>query len=227
MKKQLVWDLPVRLFHWLLVIALVAQWVTAEMMDNAMDIHFYIGYFLLGLILFRVIWGIFGPRYARFSNFVKGPGETLNYARALAQKKPPGFTGHNPVGGLMVIATLLIVALQGVSGLFITDDVFSNGPYYGQVSQETEKLMSWLHHNLFNAIMAIAAIHIVAIVVYQRILKYDLVKPMLTGKKETSHQNGITSSKLVLALVIALLVAGFVYWLVFMAPPPIEDEYFY
>ena len=227
MKKLLVWDLPVRLFHWLLVAGLVGQWITAELLDDAMDLHFYIGYFLLGLIIFRILWGIAGTRYARFVDFVKGPVKTFQYAQALAKRNPPSYTGHNPVGGLMVMATLLVVGLQAISGLFITDDVFANGPYYGQVSQETEKLMGWLHHNLFDLIMAIAAIHIVAILFYQIILQYDLVKPMLTGKKNVEESQAISHSKILLAIILVAIVAAFVYWLAFVAPPPPAEDYFY
>ncbi|MFT2091748.1 cytochrome b/b6 domain-containing protein [Paraglaciecola sp. 2405UD69-4] len=227
MQKQLVWDLPVRLFHWLLVICIFAQWFTVEVLEDATDIHFYIGYFTLGLIIFRLIWGIVGTTYAKFSSFLASPKTMLAYLKSLGNKNHSPTIGHNSVGGLMLPAVLLLVGLQATSGLFITDDIINEGPYYASASDTIKSYMMWLHHNIFNVLLGLIAIHLLAIFYYRFALKHDLISPMFTGKKVVKPADAITSSKLLLAVIIAVLVASFVYWLVAINPPVVELDYYY
>ncbi|WP_289029767.1 cytochrome b/b6 domain-containing protein [uncultured Paraglaciecola sp.] len=227
MQKFLVWDLPVRLFHWLLVICIFAQWFTVEILEDATDIHFYIGYFTLGLIIFRLIWGIVGTTYARFSNFMAGPKSMLAYLKSLTTKEHTPTVGHNSVGGWMLPAVLLLVGLQATSGLFITDDIINEGPYYASASDAIKGYMMWLHHNIFNALLALIVVHLLAIFYYRFILKHDLISPMFSGKKEVKSIEAIPSSRLLLAAVMAMLVATFVYWLVAINPPVVEVDYYY
>ena len=124
MKKNLVWDIPVRLFHWLLVLCLLGQWITAEVLENAMDIHFYIGYFTLGLIIFRLIWGFVGTKYAKFSSFMAGPKAILAYLKSVKSKQHILSIGHNALGGLLLPAVIILVGLQAISGLFTTDEMY-------------------------------------------------------------------------------------------------------
>jgi cytochrome b len=226
MEKRTVWDIPTRLFHWLLVACIFGQWLTAEILENAIQWHFYIGYFTLGLILFRVFWGIIGTHYARFSQFIKGPVAVLKYAATLPKANSPAHAGHNPMGGWMVIAMMLLIAVQGISGLFITDDIFSNGPYYDAVSESTRDLMSFIHHKGFNIILAAVVLHIVAIAFYTRFKKQHLVPAMIHGKKETAEA-GISSSRLLLAIIVALVTALIMYYLIFVAPPAPAEEFYY
>lgn len=225
MTKKLVWDVPTRLFHWLLVFSIVGQWVTAELLDDAMQIHFYLGYFTLGLIVFRLIWGIVGTRYAKFSQFVTSPTTVAAYGKTLADKNSASHTGHNPLGGYAVVAMLLLIAIQGVSGLFIWDEVFLEGPYYSAVSEATVDVMNTLHHKVFTAIKIIVGVHIAAIVFYAVYKKQKLVPAMVHGKKDTKAP-GIDNSQLLLALVIALMSALIIYLGVdVLAPEPEWDEY--
>ncbi|MEW9798292.1 cytochrome b/b6 domain-containing protein [Alteromonas sp. CYL-A6] len=227
MPQTRIWDIPTRLFHWLLVACIVAQYVTAEWLDDAMQLHFQIGYFTLGLIIFRVLWGIVGTHYARFSSFVRSPAAVIGYAKTLTDKNSPAYAGHNPLGGYAVLLLLLMVALQAVSGLFMTDDVFLDGPYRHLVSDTTLEVMNWLHHNVFNLLIAVIALHVVAIGYYARYKQQPLVPAMLHGKKPVSSP-GIPSSRLLLAIVVALITAGLVYYALFVAPPaPAADELFY
>lgn len=226
-QNRLVWDLPTRLFHWLLVASLFVQWLTAEVLDNAMQWHAYAGYFTLGLILFRMVWGFIGTRYAKFSNFLASPARIHKYAKSLYSGAPDSFTGHNPLGGLIVPAVLFIVGLQAVSGLFLSDDVLFTAPYNGVAAPETEKLMGWLHHRLFNVILVIGGIHVLAIIGYKVFFKKALVKAMLSGKKDVEAGQQITHSKLTIALIVAALIAGAVYWLVGVAPPEVSDDFYY
>jgi len=227
MKKNLVWDIPVRLFHWLLVLCLLGQWLTAEVLEDAMDIHFYIGYFTLGLIIFRLIWGFVGTKYSKFTSFISGPKIMLAYLRSIISKQHTLSIGHNSVGGLILPAVIILVGLQAISGLFTSDDIVYSGPYYGSANVELQQWMQWLHHNVFNVLLAIIALHLLAIAWYLIFLKHNLIQPMLDGKKAVALKDGITHSQILKAILIICLVALFVYWLVEINPPPIEDDYYY
>ena len=124
---HLVWDLPTRVFHWWLTLSLVASWITAEAGFEWTQWHIYLGYCALGLVLFRLMWGVVGTRHARFGSFLRGPFQVIRYARTLPEASAPAYAGHNPLGGWMVILLLLLVAVQAVTGLFISDDVFFAG----------------------------------------------------------------------------------------------------
>jgi cytochrome b len=226
MKKYLVWDIPVRLFHWLLVLCLFGQWLTTEVLENSMDIHFYIGYFTLGLIIFRLLWGLFGTRYSKFSSFIAGPKAIISYLRSLTSKQKNYTTGHNPLGGLLLPAVLILVGLQAISGLFTSDDIVSAGPYYDSANSAIQQWMQWLHKNIFDVLMSLVVIHLLAIIWYRLGLKHDLITPMLTGQKIVDASKGITHSKLVKALILAIVVGIFVYWLVEINPPPLEEYYY-
>ncbi|RDV24580.1 cytochrome B [Alteromonas aestuariivivens] len=226
MKKQLIWDLPIRLFHWLLVVSLLGQYVTAEILKDAMQWHFYLGYFTLGLMLFRLLWGFIGPQHARFSNFLKGPGAVLHYTKTLFSAESTPYTGHNPVGGWVVVLMLSIVTTQAISGLFLSDDVFMDGPYFHAVSETTQKLMNSIHHQLFNLLLLVIALHVAAIIFYTLVKKQPLASSMVHGKKATPEP-GIPSSKLLLALILAALSAAAIFYLVVVAPPLPADDGFY
>ena len=226
-KKVLVWDIPVRLFHWLLVLCLCGQWFTAEVLEDAMEIHFYIGYFTLGLVLFRLIWGFIGTKYAKFTSFVAGPKSMLAYLKGITQRNHVFSVGHNSVGGLLLPAVILLVGLQAISGLFTSDDIFYSGPYSNSASSEIQQCMQWLHHNIFNILLVIIGLHLLAIFGYLVCLKHNLISPMLNGKKPIPQKDGITDSQLIKAVFVVVVVAMFVYWLVAINPPPIDDSYFY
>lgn len=226
MKKHLVWDLPVRIFHWLLVICLIAQWLTAEVLEDMLYIHFYIGYFTLSLIIFRFFWGFVGSRYAKFSSFLAGPKAIYAYLSALVSKKTHSSIGHNPLGGLLLPAILLLVGAQAISGLFTTDDILSEGPYYSNASSAVQNIMQWLHHNVYLIIVALVVLHLVAIAWYRLVLKNDLIGPMLHGQKAVPKSEGISHSHLFRALILAIIVGIFVYWLVAINPPPVEAYYY-
>lgn len=227
MEKVLIWDLPTRAFHWLLVVSLIAQYVTAEWLDNAIQWHFYIGYFTLFLITFRVMWGIIGTEHARFASFVKGPRAVWRYAKTLFDKDSPESLGHNPLGGWFVIVMLLLVAVQAISGLYMTDDVFLDGPYRQLADEETLAIMSTIHHVAFDALLYVIGLHIAAVVFYTIYKKQKLVPPMINGAKET-RDLGIFHSRMRLALVVAIVAAAIVYVAIEVYPPtPGAGEYYY
>jgi cytochrome b len=224
---RLIWDLPLRLFHWSFVVTILALWYTAEQGSDLVDIHMLLGYVALGLLIFRVLWGFIGPKHARFSQFIPSPKQLINYLRNKDVNEQSA--GHNPLGALMVVLMILLVSTQAISGLFINDDVFSAGPYNSVVPADIEKIMSFLHHNTFDLTLIAIGLHIGAILYYALIKKLNLVTPMITGKKEghlVDKSAEIPHSKLWRALIVAIFCIGFIYWLVVINAPVIEDFYY-
>jgi cytochrome b len=217
-ERRLVWDLPLRLFHWLLVLSLGALWATGEAGFDYMQYHMYLGYWTLGLIVFRLIWGFVGPKHARFSSFVTGPTGLWRYARGLAAGTMIQSVGHNPLGGISVIVMLVLVAFQITTGLFATDDILWTGPYNGAVDSDTAEKLTSLHHLNFNIILAAVALHIMAIAFYFLFKKQNLVGAMVHGKKLVPEHEAITKSEIVKAVIVIALSAALVYWLIAAAP---------
>jgi len=226
-KKHLIWDLPLRLFHWCFALTVFGCWYTAEQGADLVEIHMQLGFVTLGLILFRIIWGLIGTTHARFVQFIPSPKRLVHYLTPSKTNKIS--PGHNPLGALMVVVMIVLVLAQAVSGLFINDDIFSAGPYYGTLSKDGEKLMFFIHHNVFDFMIAAIILHIAAISYYWLIKKQNLILPMITGKKsdkQVKPTDAISHSKLLLAIFIVLLCAVFMYWLVIINVPIVE-EYFY
>ena len=214
-KNIRVWDWPVRLFHWLLLALCILSWASAEIGGNAMQYHFWSGYTILGLLLFRIMWGLAGSDTARFVNFLRGPSAVLAYARTLFKPSHRATLGHNPLGGWSVAALLSTLATQTISGLFSNDDIANEGPLYHLISKDTSDLISVVHKGAFNVLVALVVLHIAAIIFYRVKHRENLLKPMLNGDKEV-HEN-IPAPKQKspwLALVFALAAAGVVYGVV-------------
>lgn len=222
-ERRLVWDLPLRLFHWLFAASILASWGTAQLGFTWMQWHIYLGYWMMGLLIFRVIWGFVGPRHARFASFLKGPVTVWRYARALrgsaAAARSPG---HNPLGGLMVLLMLLLAGIQAASGLFATDDIAYAGPFNPSVSDATAATLTRLHHLNFNFIWAAMALHVATIAYYAWVKHENLVPAMLTGWKPAEAVpagQAITSSELWKALLVAAASTALVYGILSQAPP--------
>lgn len=212
-----VWDISIRLFHWSLVAGIGFMWFSGEEGGNIMVWHVYIGYGMLGLILYRIIWGVVGSPYARFSSFLKGPKNTLIYLKGFLQGKAHDYPGHNPLGGWMVMVLLLLVLIQGLTGLFSSDDIFTEGPFYSFVSSKTADFLTSIHHLNFNLLLAAIALHISAVAYHGIIRKEPLVKSMLTGKKimhQPSSEN--THPNYIAMLITASIAAGIVSLLVYL-----------
>jgi cytochrome b len=226
-EKRLVWDLPTRLFHWLLVASMIGSYFTAEAGSPTMRWHMYLGYWTLGLVLFRILWGFVGPKHARFSSFFK-PGRIGHYVRTLLNRDSAPSVGHNPLGGVFVVVMLLLVACQAISGLFISDDIIWSGPWNPAVSGDTVKRLHALHFLNFDILMWVVGVHVAAIVFYALYKRQNLVGPMLSGRKPAdlvAASEAIGHSQLLKALIIALICAAVVYAVLAFAPPPVEDFY--
>ena len=228
-ERRLVWDLPLRLFHWLFAGSVLASWATAQLGVSWMKWHLRLGYWMMGLLVFRILWGLTGPRHARFSSFLKGPRRMWRHARELTSAgRLVNSVGHNPLGGLMVIFMLLLAVLQVGTGLFATDDITWSGPYNPSVSGATAKLLTSIHHINFNVIWLAIALHMAAILFYALVKQDNLVPAMLTGWKPAEAvpaDQAIDSSELWKAAVVIAIAAGFVYWVLSCAPPPADDTF--
>jgi len=151
-----------------------------------MQLHFYGGYFALGLILFRIVWGLIGTYHARFSTFLCSPLTAMAYLRGKSDTQV--YLGHNPAGAYSVLAILAVMLSQSVSGLFMTDDIFLNGPYYGVLDGAFDDIMSYIHHNAITVMWVLIALHVLAITYYTLVKKQALIPAMLHGKKERKNE---------------------------------------
>jgi len=215
-KTVQVWDLPIRMFHWVLVLLVTISFITAKIGGNAMQYHVWSGETILALLLFRLIWGFIGSPSARFAHFVRGPGAAWHYARRLIGPNPERHLGHNPLGGWSIVAMLLALALQAITGLFATDDIATQGPLYRLVSDATAGQLTAIHLFNIDVILALVALHILAVLFYLLVKKDNLVTPMITGRKP--WQDPIApqtqTPPIWVALSIAALSAAAVYLLV-------------
>ena len=211
-----VWDLPTRLFHWALVVCVIGQIVTANVGGNWMNWHLRLGYTVLTLLLFRLVWGFVGGHWSRFSSFLYAPSAVLNYLRGHA--RPEHRVGHNPLGAFSVFGLLIILLLQVGSGLFSDDEIAFTGPLVSLVSGEAVGLATSYHKNVGKFILiGLVALHLLAIVFYRIAKKEVLVRPMIVGDKHVPtavpSARDSTQSRL-LALGVLCLCALAVYLLV-------------
>jgi cytochrome b len=199
----LVWDWPLRVFHWSLVLAVAGSFATHYAGIEWFDWHRRCGYAVAVLAGFRLAWGFVGPRYSRFSSFLRGPGVVIEHLRG-RQPYPPA--GHNPVGAVSVLAFLGSLAVQVGTGLYANDEIANAGPFYGWVTQATSNRLTALHDLNSSILIALIAAHLVAIAWYEW-RRLGLVRAFWTGRKAGAE--GIRSSRggLALVIVIALVVA--------------------
>jgi cytochrome b len=178
-----VWDLPVRLFHWLLVLLVAFQLVSGNIGGNLMRWHMLAGYAILTLVLFRLAWGVAGSTTARFSHFLAGPRAALEFGRRLLSRAPAPHAGHNPIGGWMVIALLGALAVQAGTGLFANDDIATEGPLAALVSKATSDRMTAIHHATYAVLLVLIALHVCAVLYHWLVKKEDLIGAMFSGAK--------------------------------------------
>ena len=213
--RVLVWDLPTRLFHWLLLITVILSFVTGNIGGIIMEYHMLSGYAILVLLIFRLLWGFVGSRTARFSSFVKGPATVLSHVAGLLQRKTETpYLGHNPLGGWSIVAMLLVLFVQVATGLFASDDILTEGPLYVWVGKETSNLLTWVHLINRFVLVALIAIHIFAVFFYFFFKHENLIGPMITGMKRWHAAVETTVGSNLLAAAIFGLATLAVYILV-------------
>jgi cytochrome b len=216
-----VWDFPVRIVHWLLVVGIAGSYATHKAGIEYFRYHLWFGYLVVVLATFRLIWGVVGTRHARFWNFLRGPVATARYLAGLVRGTSDSHAGHNPLGGWMVMLLLLALFAQGVTGLFANDEIFNTGPLYAYISDDLSlKLTSW-HRRLFDWILIAVALHVVAVLGYLLFKKTNLIAPMFSGRKPqhaVPENEAISSSRLWAAALVLAGVVATLGWLVMNAP---------
>lgn len=207
-----VWDIYTRLFHWLLVIGIGYQYYSAKISNTSIDNHALVGYGLLGLIIWRVLWGFVGPNPVRFSHFVPSPKNLFRYLRT--QPKPI-YASHNPLGAFAVLLFLLMIALQSISGLFMTDDILFSGVLYGWLDDSINNAIQWFHNNSFNGLIALITLHVIAVIVHAKTSEPYIIKAMFHGKKPKHNYAVRHTLKLHLTCALCIVISALkVYLLV-------------
>jgi cytochrome b len=214
-----VWDLPTRVFHWVLAAAVVGSVASAKIGGNAMAWHYRFGYLILGLLVFRLAWGLVGGRWARFASFVYGPASTLRYLRGRALQDDRFDVGHSPVGALSVFALLLVLVVQVGTGLVSFDDIEQvGGPLNRFVAEATSmKALGWHKSAGQVLVISLVLLHVAAVLFYLLAKRRNLIGPMWHGDKplaDASLAARDTARERVVAAVIALACAGLVAWVV-------------
>jgi cytochrome b len=206
-----VWDVPTRLFHWSLVILFAFSWWSGEQGGSWMRFHFWSGYAILTLVLFRIAWGLVGSRTARFSDFLKGPRAGLHHLGELLRPGKTSDIGHNPVGGWMVLLLLVLLVVQTVTGLFAEDRELNAGPLSLWVSQKTSHLLTEIHETVVNILLLLIGAHVVAVLAYLVFKRDNLIGAMFSGRKQLQLAPGqeprMASPYLALALVVVCALA--------------------
>lgn len=209
-----IWDLPTRIFHWALAIFVVALVVTAKVGGNAMEWHFRFGYSMLALLVFRIVWGLIGGRWSRFTAFVYSPARVMRYLRGAGH--PDDSVGHSPLGALSVFGLLGVLIAQVASGLLSDDEIAFSGPLTRFVSNATVNLATGYHKEIGQfLVLGLVALHILAIIFYVVVRKQTLVKPMVIGDKplpattKPSRDDAVSRAA---ALVVFALSASLAWW---------------
>ena len=201
----LVWDFPVRIFHWLLVVSFAGAWLSSESEAWQM-IHYAFGYTAVVLILFRIVWGIVGTRYARFSQFIKGPAETMHHLKSLLVGKQHSGAGHNPAGALAMISLMILILLIGLTG-------------YWSIKEFLGDFMSGAHETISDLAFIVVVIHIAAAIMMSFMQKENLVRSMVTGKKQGTPEQAIRYPMYVIGVGLAF-AWGYSFYLVMSGSLP-------
>lgn len=180
-----VWDLGVRVFHWLLVALVAGLWVTATSDGDWMAVHQWLGVTVITIVFTRIVWGFVGSETARFSSFLVGPKSVGRYLkRFICSEDDVAFVGHNPAGGWSVMLLLSFLVFQALTGLFSNDDIFFDGPLAGVVGKDLSDVITGLHQQLFDILMILIGVHVAAVIVHLVFKRDNLIRPMVSGVKK-------------------------------------------
>lgn len=204
-RRILVWDAPVRVFHWLAVLCFAGAWLTAES-ERLRLVHVSLGYTLAGLVVFRLLWGLIGTRHARFANFVRGPAAVGRYVAALLRGRPEHHVGHNPAGALAIVALLGLSLVVGLTGWATYNDLVGGW-------------MEELHEGAASAMLAVVVLHVIGVVVSSRLHRENLVAAMVSGRKPGPPGAAAGGARRGVAIILLVTVAAF-WWLQWQSAPP-------
>jgi cytochrome b len=194
-ERVLVWDVPTRMFHWLLVLSFVGAFLTAES-ERYRDVHVMLGYTLLGLLAFRLLWGFFGTRYAQFRSFLFKPSELAAYLSSLVKGRVAHYVGHNPAGSVAIWLLLALGIASAVTGVLLFQDIGGD-------------MLEELHEGLSFAMLAVVAVHVAGVVVSGIMHGENLVRAMITGLKEARPDEGVNRSHAWLGVIMLVTVVSF------------------
>lgn len=202
--KILVWDAPVRVFHWLMVLSFAGAYLTAES-ERWRLVHVSLGYTLGGLVAFRLVWGLLGTRYARFASFVRGPAAVMRYLSSIVRGRPEHHVGHNPAGALAIVLLLLLSLVTVATGWANYNDL--GGDWLEE-----------LHEVAANFMLLVVGVHVAGVVLASWLHRENLVRAMLNGRKDGAPSEGIRWTWRPLALLLLAAVLGF-WWLQWQSAP--------
>lgn len=206
--RTLVWDAPVRIFHWLMVASFAVAWLTSES-ERWQLVHVTAGYTMAGLVAFRIVWGVIGTRHARFSDFVRSPWKAIDYLVSLADRRPQRHTGHNPAGGLAILALITLAALTALTG-------------WANYNEIAGHWMEEVHEVLASTMLGLVVLHVAAVVISSVLHRENLVAAMIHGRKPVPPAEGIRRPWRSVAAVLLMGVLGF-WWLQWQSAPPPEQ----
>jgi cytochrome b len=193
--RILVWDLPTRWFHWLLAASFAGAWLTSES-ERYSDLHVMLGYTLLGLIAFRLVWGFAGSRHARFKDFAYSPAKVVQYLKSLVSGKPEHYLGHNPAGAVAIFLLLALGLATGITGWLTYNEI--GGEWFEDV-----------HEFFANSMLIVVGVHIAGVIVSSFLHRENLARSMVTGYKQGEAAAAIRSKRGIAALLLVAAVAGF------------------
>ncbi|MES1146910.1 MAG: cytochrome b/b6 domain-containing protein [Solimonas sp.] len=225
-ERPKVWDLPLRLTHWLLALAVVGAFVTNKLGINYFRYHVWCGYTVIVLVLFRIIWGLIGSYHARFRNFIRSPSTVIQYIRDEARGRSAPHVGHNPLGAVMVVTLLAALLVQAVTGLFGNDEIFNVGPLYGYVNNELSLKLTSFHRKWFYWLIAAITIHVLAVIAHHIFRRENLVGAMISGHKShvtTPPNEDARHARVWLAAVMIAVISLLLWWVVTHAPIATND----
>jgi cytochrome b len=206
--KVVIWDLPLRIFHWSLFISVLTSIVSGLIGGMAMTLHFFSGYCIMSLLIFRWLWGFIGGYHARFLNFVAGPRRVLDYLREGSEHEE---LGHNPLGSWSVVALLYVLTMQVISGLFANDEIFNEGPLANYISDHQSTIITYYHTSIgLPLLYGLVGLHIAAILYYSIIKDKNLIVPMFDGVKnvDPAHPKRYPSADTWRHRLIAICILG-------------------
>jgi cytochrome b len=229
-EQVLVWDLWVRVTHWLLVLTVAGAWATRKLPGDWFQLHTWLGYSTFVLVVTRLAWGFVGTRHARFSQFVRGPGAIWRYVTGLLAGRVVPTAGHNPLGALSVLVLLGLLLGQASTGLFSSDaDVFEYGPLAGYVATETSRAVTGWHEEIAEIMLVFIGLHVLVVLAHLVVKRENLIRPMFTGRKSADQVpagEGIAGSRLWLALIIVVLL-GVALAMAVRSAPLAEPSYLF
>jgi cytochrome b len=200
----LVWDAPVRVFHWLMVLSFAGAWLTAER-DGWELVHVTLGYTMAGLVAFRLVWGLTGTRYARFSDFVRGPRSVVRYFGGMLRARPARYIGHNPAGAVAILATLALTVIVTATGWAALHELG------GERFEE-------LHEGAATVMLVVVGVHVAGVLAGSWLHRENLIGAMFSGRKEGGSNDGVRSARRSVAVILLLAVLGF-WWYQWHATP--------